>query len=99
MQFTPYSFEVWNWAAFESPKRFLQALLLVALVMMFELNAFFLKTLLWIPPPHFSNIARLVVLGLLALPAVKEYHTFINVRTLIFLCAPTVHVLEAHTSC
>jgi phosphatidylserine synthase 2 len=80
LQFTPETFEVWNWAAFQSPKRFLQALLLVVLVMMFELNAFFLKTLLWIPPPHKLNIARLVVLGFLALPAVKEYHTFINVR-------------------
>jgi phosphatidylserine synthase 2 len=79
LQFTPYSFEIWNWAIFESPKRFLQALALVAVELAFELNAFFLKTLLWIPPPHPVNISRLVLLWLLALPSAKEYHTFLEV--------------------
>jgi phosphatidylserine synthase 2 len=78
-QFTPQTFEIFDWAIFSSPKRFLQALILVAMELAFELNAFFLKTLLWLPPPHFLNIARLVFLWCLALPATKEYHEFLEV--------------------
>jgi phosphatidylserine synthase 2 len=79
-QFTPATFEIFDWAIFSSPMRFVQALILVAMTLAFELNAFFLKTLLWIPPPHFINILRLLFLWLLALPAAKEYHEFLEVR-------------------
>lgn len=77
-QFTP-TFEILDWAIFSSPMRFVQALTLVAMTLAFELNAFFLKTLLWLPPPHFLNISRLLFLWSLALPAVKEYHEFLEV--------------------
>lgn len=78
LQFTPYSFEIWNWGAFSSPRRFLEALACVVAVLICELNAFALKTLLWIPPPHFFNVCRLVLWFLLALPAVKEYNVFLE---------------------
>jgi phosphatidylserine synthase 2 len=89
LQFMPYTFEVWDWAEFSSPKRLLQALCLVTVELAFELNAFFLKTLLWIPPPHPLNISRLLLLWMLALPGVKEYHSFLEVRTDI--CLRTTH--------
>ena len=54
--------------------------MLVVVILAFELNAFFLKTLLWIPPPNLLNVARLVLLGVLALPGVKEYHAWLEVR-------------------
>ena len=71
---------MWNWATFSSPLRFGQTCLLVVVILAFELNAFFLKTLLWIPPPNLLNVARLVLLGVLALPGVKEYHAWLEVR-------------------
>jgi phosphatidylserine synthase 2 len=80
LQFTPHTLEIWNWASFASPLRFLQTLVLVVVIMAFELNAFFLKTLLWMPPPHPLVIGRLVLLGTLALPGVKEYHAWLDVR-------------------
>lgn len=76
----PYTFEMWDWAEFSSPKRLMQALVLVAMVLAFELNAFFLKTLFWIPPPHAINILRLILLWGIGLPGIKEYHSFLEVR-------------------
>ena len=48
--------------------------------MVFELHAFSLKTLLWLPPPHVLVVGRLVMVGFLALPGVKEYHAWVDVR-------------------
>lgn len=79
LQFMPYTFEMWDWAEFSSPKRLLQALVLVVMVLAFELNAFFLKTLFWIPPPHPINILRLLLLWGIGLPGIKEYHSFLEV--------------------
>jgi phosphatidylserine synthase 2 len=80
LQFTPHTLEIWNWGTFSSPLRLFQTLLLVAVILAFELNAFFLKTLLWVPPPHYLNVVRLAFLGILALPGVKEYYAWLNVR-------------------
>jgi phosphatidylserine synthase 2 len=78
-QFTPHTLEIWNWAAFSSPLRFTQTMLLVVIIMAFELNAFFIKTLLWLPPTNFLVIGRLIFVGVLALPGVKEYYTWLEV--------------------
>ena len=43
-----------------------------------QVNAFFLKYVLWIPPLNPLNSYRLLLLFLLALPATKEYYTFID---------------------
>lgn len=90
-QFTPSTFEIFDWAIFSSPMRFLQAHALVAMTLAFELNAFFLKTLLWLPPPHFLNVSRLLFLWALALPAVKEYHVFLEVCIMCSLCKACLH--------
>lgn len=42
------------------------------------MNAFFLKYVLWIPPLNPLNTYRLVLLFMAALPAMKEYYTFIE---------------------
>lgn len=42
------------------------------------MNAFFLKYLLWIPPLNPLNSYRLLLLFLLALPATKEYYSFME---------------------
>ncbi|KAJ3052825.1 hypothetical protein HK097_005587 [Rhizophlyctis rosea] len=45
-----------------------------------ELNAFYLKFLLWLPPEHFLNIWRLILYFFMALPAVRELYQFISDR-------------------
>lgn len=44
----------------------------------FDLNVFFLKFALWVPPRDRLNTARLVLWFLLALPAAAEYYEFIG---------------------
>lgn len=41
-----------------------------------QVNAFFLKFILWIPPLNPLNTLRLLVLFLAALPTAKEYYAF-----------------------
>ncbi|KAK9837431.1 hypothetical protein WJX81_001944 [Elliptochloris bilobata] len=77
-QFTPHSWDERDWRVFSSPARCLQCLVPIAVVLTMEVNAFFLKYILWLPPLNPLNTYRLTLLFLLALPATKEYYTFIE---------------------
>jgi len=50
----------------------------VILCLVFELNAFFLKYVLWIPPPHLLNHIRLALWFGIANIATREYYVFIT---------------------
>ena len=54
----------------------------IILCLVFELNAFFLKYVLWIPPPHVLNHieARAFWFGM-ANVATREYYVFITLKT------------------
>ena len=78
MQFTPYSWDDFRWHVFSSPKRCLQCFFPVTIILLFEVNHFFLKYELWVPPRNPLNTIRLSLLFLLALPGIKEYYEFIN---------------------
>lgn len=56
-QFTPHSWTVFQWAMFTDVRRFLSIILLLVVTMQCEMNAFFLKALLWIPPPSYVNVS------------------------------------------
>ena len=43
-----------------------------------QVNAFFLKFILWVPPLNPLNTYRLVLLFAMALPAVREWYVFIE---------------------
>lgn len=43
-----------------------------------QVNAFFLKFILWVPPLNPLNTYRLLLLFALALPAVREWYVFIE---------------------
>ena len=43
------------------PKRFLQAMVPVAVMLAFDLNVFFLKYALWLPPTNPLNTYRLLL--------------------------------------
>ncbi|KAH3731340.1 phosphatidylserine synthase [Pelomyxa schiedti] len=76
-QFLPESLKRYHWGMFSSWKRFCYVLLLLFMITMVDLGAFFLKFLLWIPPPHPINICRLFVMFILTGPALREYYEFI----------------------
>ena len=55
-----------------------QVVLLLAFMLLAELNAFFLKFLLYVPPPSMLNVIRLLLLAALSIPAVGEYYEYIQ---------------------
>lgn len=77
-QFWPYSWDKFEWNIVSSPKRLMQSLGLVAVFLLVEVNAFFLKYILWIPPLNPLNTYRLILWFLLGVPAVREYYYFID---------------------
>ena len=77
-QFTPKTWDSYIWNPTSSPLRFVQCAFIVAVCLIFELNAFFLKYVLWIPPPHVLNHVRLALWFGIANIATREYYVFIT---------------------
>lgn len=75
-QFTPYSWTSYNWKATTSLTRWLAVCGITALFLAAELNLFYLKFILWIPPPHFIMQARMALylgMGAVALNETYRY--------------------------
>lgn len=47
-------------------------------VLLAELNTFYLKYVLWVPPPHFLCLGRLIFIILMGGPAIREYFQFLD---------------------
>ncbi|KAF5837811.1 PSS-domain-containing protein [Dunaliella salina] len=77
-QLGPYTWDKFQWCQFRSPKRFLQTLFIIVVGLAFELNVFFLKYSLWIPPTNPLITYRLVLWFLMALPAVREWYEYME---------------------
>ncbi|KAF8065960.1 PSS2 [Scenedesmus sp. PABB004] len=77
-QLLPYSWSRLDWMAFSSPARCLQACGLVGVFLGVELNVFFLKHALWVPPTHPLNTARLLLWLAVGAPAVRQYYELIS---------------------
>ena len=82
MQFLPYSLDDFQWRVFSSPARLLLSLVPVVIFLIFELHAFFLKFVLWIPPLNPMNTIRLLILLGMGLPATRDYYNFIEAESL-----------------
>jgi len=78
LQFTPEKVERYEWNMMSNPKRFVQCLVLAAACLACEVNAFFMKYVLWIPPRNMLNTYRLFVFFFMVIPAVNEYYYFIT---------------------
>ncbi|KAL4856151.1 Glutamate decarboxylase 1 [Chlorella vulgaris] len=78
LQFTPHSWDHFDWQIFSSPKRCVQCFFPVGIILLFEVNHFFLKFVLWVPPSNPLNTYRLIILALFALPGIKEYYEFLE---------------------
>ena len=77
-QFTPHSWTKFEWGPTKSLKNFLAVVLMLALALQCELNAFYLKTLLWIPIHHPFNLSRLILYFLFSVPAVREAFQYVS---------------------
>ena len=81
MQFTPQSWQKVRWQKTKNLHMFFFLQLLVGLFHLEEMNAFFLKHLLWIPPPCPLNVIRLAIWGFVAVPALRQVYTFMTEPT------------------
>ncbi|KAI5020096.1 hypothetical protein ZWY2020_044984 [Hordeum vulgare] len=77
-QFTPAQWDKDQWQPFMGPLRFIQVLFLCVVFMMVELNTFFLKFCLWIPPRNPLVVYRLILWWLIAIPTIREYNSYLQ---------------------
>lgn len=79
MQFTP---ESWTHVRWLDPKctymRFLAVCQLVIFWQVTELNCFFLKHIFEMPPSHPIVVGRLLFIGLIVSPSVRQYYVYIT---------------------
>lgn len=75
-QFTPASWTPFHWGATRNIKNYLIALLVIVSFLLGELNCFYLKYLLWIPPNHYLNLIRLFLFLGMAAAGVRELYQY-----------------------
>ncbi len=63
-----------RWKPLVSFKYFVAPLVVLVSLAAIELNAFFLKFILWVPPPHHLNLARVVFWWLLGCAGTRELY-------------------------
>lgn len=75
-QFYPRQMDPYEWQMFSRPGRLLVILGLLAVMLTQEINSFTMKNILHIPSSHPLVIGRLVVWGMIAVPAIRELYVF-----------------------
>uniref|UniRef100_A0A1B6C6S3 Phosphatidylserine synthase n=1 Tax=Clastoptera arizonana TaxID=38151 RepID=A0A1B6C6S3_9HEMI len=80
LQFTPGSWTHVRWMdpSTSTHKRFFAICLLVIFWQVCELNTFFLKHIFEMPPAHPLVIYRLLFIGIVVAPSVRQYYSFIS---------------------
>uniref|UniRef100_A0A2N9IC31 CDP-diacylglycerol--serine O-phosphatidyltransferase n=1 Tax=Fagus sylvatica TaxID=28930 RepID=A0A2N9IC31_FAGSY len=79
-QFTPAQWDKDEWHPLLGPWRFIQVLTLCIIFLTVELNTFFLKFCLWIPPRNPVIVYRLILWWLIAIPTIREYNSYLQDR-------------------
>lgn len=77
-QFTPYNWMSFDWAATRTLRGYLVVILVTSLFLLSELNAFYLKYLLWIPVEHPINLVRLILYALMGSVTIREAYQFFS---------------------
>ena len=78
MIFTPASVEHYTWRPTDSPARFMKCAFLVFCGLVFDLNLFFMKYVLHVPPSHPFCLGRLAIWFAMSNIAIREYYVFIE---------------------
>lgn len=78
LQFTPYSWTDFNWKPLSSLKRWLAVLGIICIFILAELNLFYLKFVLWIPPEHHLCLTRLVFFLFMGAAALREGFQYLD---------------------
>ena len=67
-----------NWEPLSSWKQWAYVHVLIISASLIDLNAFLLKLFLWIPTEHDVNVARLFLMGFVAIPSAKQFYLYIK---------------------
>lgn len=78
LQFTPYSWTDFNWKPLSSFKRWVAVLCIIGIFLLAELNLFYLKFVLWIPPEHYLCLTRLVFFLFMGAAAMREGFQYLD---------------------
>ncbi|KAG0210528.1 hypothetical protein BGX33_004845 [Mortierella sp. NVP41] len=77
-QFTPKSWTKFEWDSTKSFKSYATVIFILTMFLICELNAFYLKTLLWLPPAHPINITRIFSYFMFGIPGVREAYQYLH---------------------
>ncbi|KAI8074767.1 phosphatidyl serine synthase-domain-containing protein [Gongronella butleri] len=79
-QFTPYDWTRFEWKPSSSPKNYFGMVALMLVFLQCELNCFYLKYMLWVPPEHPLNTYRLILVFFFALPGARDVYQYLSDR-------------------
>jgi phosphatidylserine synthase 2 len=77
-QFGPYNWIDYDWRPNASLKRWLYMLGIMAFFLIAELGTFYLKFILWIPPPHYMCLGRLIFMWFVGAVAMRESFEYLD---------------------
>ncbi|PAA60533.1 hypothetical protein BOX15_Mlig034026g2, partial [Macrostomum lignano] len=78
LQFTPYRWTDFDWTPTKSFRRWVIMLMVIAMFLLAEVNTFYLKYVLWVPPPHFLCLGRLVFFLFMGATAMREVFQYLD---------------------
>ncbi|CAN0424427.1 unnamed protein product [Lampetra fluviatilis] len=77
-QFTPYSWVRFEWKPASSLQRWLAVCGLIFMFLLAELNTFYLKFVMWMPPEHYLVLLRLIFFVNVGGVAMREVYDFMD---------------------
>lgn len=77
-QFGPHSWIEFDWKPTSSLTRWFCVLGIIFMSLLLELNTFYLKFVLWLEPPHYLNLYRLILMTFAGAVAVREIFQYLD---------------------
>eukprot|EP00003_Mantamonas_plastica_P023316 TRINITY_DN4179_c1_g1_i1.p1 TRINITY_DN4179_c1_g1~~TRINITY_DN4179_c1_g1_i1.p1 ORF type:complete len:488 (+),score=115.75 TRINITY_DN4179_c1_g1_i1:210-1466(+) len=78
LQFTPESWTIVNWESRKSIRRYLSVIIVIICVCLCDLNAFFLKSVLWVPSQNNLNLYRMLLWVSWGAPTLRQIYIFVT---------------------
>ena len=77
-QFMPYSWTSFHWGYMENLYRWLVIWFIILLCLIVDLNTFYLKAILWVPPNHSLNLYRVTLYAFMSSVSIREIYDYLD---------------------
>ncbi|XP_069692236.1 phosphatidylserine synthase 2-like [Periplaneta americana] len=77
-QFGPYSWIDYDWRSTSSLGRWISTLGIIFVFLLAELNTFYLKFVMWVPPEHYLNLVRLFLILFWGAVSMREVFQYLD---------------------